>query len=432
LQHEGHERSEHDIGKRGRDHVLPATYVNLLHIVAVDSLLWIRYPTSIISRSSIRATMNVEAASPDVIVVGAGQAGLSLSYFLRQNNVSHIVLERDRPFSSWHHRWDGFYANTPNWMNSLPRGVKGIYPGKNRNGFATKQELIEFFDQYLDELNPPLQKGSNVTDVRESGDGTWEVRTDDGSYKARNVVICTGAMAAPRLPSVSADIPPGVPQMHSSEYRNPGQLHTPEVLIVGSGSSGVQICKELCRSGRFNRIHLATSNILVLPRHVCGIQIHRFLYLLGFFQVRTKSMIGRLMYSSLETRGDPIVRPHPQDLARQYDVKVYGKVQVVDAGHIRFADGQALATQHISILWCCGYNPNYSWIRNRHGPINLDRRGYPIHDRGIVKDTTGLYFVGLRYQHTVASHDIFGVGRDAEYVASHIAGRLSGVPALST
>lgn len=375
--------------------------------------------------------MKAEAATADVIVVGAGQAGLSLSYFLRQNNVSHVVLERDRPFSSWRHRWDGFHANTPNWMNSLPRSVKGVYPGKDRNEFATKQELLEFFDQYLDELNPPLQMGSNVTGVRQTGDGTWEVGTDGSSFKAGNVAICTGAMTAPRVPSVSADIPPGVPQMHSSEYRNPSQLRTPEVLIVGSGSSGVQICKELCRSGRFSRIHLATSNILVLPRHVCGIQIHRFLHLLGFFHVRTRSTIGRFMYSSLETRGDPIVRPHPQDLARQYDVKVYGRVQAADDGCIRFADGQVLPTEQISILWCSGYKPDYSWIENRQGPVNLDRRGYPIHDRGVVKDATGLYFVGLRYQYTVASHDIYGVGRDAEYVACHIAGRLAGEPALA-
>jgi putative flavoprotein involved in K+ transport len=371
--------------------------------------------------------MNPESGITDVVVVGAGQAGLSLSYYLRQYGVSHVVLERDRPFSSWHHRWDGFYANTPNWMNSLPRSAKGLFPGKDANGFATKQELLDYFDRYLEETDPPLRVRSNVTRARQTGAGIWEIATDDGSLmKARNVAICTGAMAAPRIPSLATDISAGVPQMHSSEYRNPRQLRTPEVLIVGSGSSGVQICKELCRSGRFRRIHLATSNILVLPRHVCGIQIHRFLHLLGFFQVRTKSSIGRLMYSSLETRGDPIVRPHPRDLARQYGVKVYGRVRAADSVHIRFDDGQVLPTEDVSILWCSGYKPDYGWIENRHGPLNLDRRGYPIHERGVVNDSAGLYFVGLRYQFTVASHDIFGVGRDAEYVASHITARLAG------
>ena len=383
-------------------------------------------------KDSVALSPAVLAATTDVIVVGAGQAGLSLSYFLRRNGVSHIVLERDRPFSSWHHRWDGFYANTPNWMNSLPRSVNGVFPGKDRNGFATKQELLEYFARYLDDLSPPLQAGVDVTGVRQTPDGNWEVATDGKSFKARNVVICTGAMAAPRLPSVSAAIPPGVPQLHSSEYRNPDQLRTPEVLIVGSGSSGVQICKELCRSGRFSRIHLATSNILVLPRHVCGIQIHRFLHLLGFFQVRTKSTIGRLMYSRLETRGDPIVRPHPRDLARQYGVKIYGRVEAVDDAHLRFADGQALPMGKISVLWCSGYKPDYGWIENLRGPVSLDRRGYPIHDRGVVEDSSGLYFVGLRYQYTVASHDIYGVGRDAEHVAGHIAGKLAGECAPST
>jgi putative flavoprotein involved in K+ transport len=375
--------------------------------------------------------MNPEASTADVIVVGAGQAGLSLSYFLRQKDVPHVVLERDRPFSSWHHRWDGFHANTPNWMNSLPRSVPGVYPGRDRGGFATKQELLDYFERYVDELDPPLQVGRHVTGIRQAGDGSWEVVADGKSFKARNVAVCTGAMKVPRLPAVAGDVPAGVPQMHSSEYRNPGQLRTPEVLIVGSGSSGVQICKELCRSGRFSRIHLATSNILVLPRHVCGIQIHRFLHFLGFFQVRTRSPIGRLMYSKLETRGDPIVRPHPRDLARQYGVRVYGRVEAADAGHIRFADGQLLPMEGISILWCSGYKPDFGWIEGRRGPVNLDRRGYPIHDRGVARDSTGLYFVGLRYQYTVASHDIFGVGHDAEYVAGHIAARLAGETARS-
>ena len=373
--------------------------------------------------------MNAEVA--DAIVVGAGQAGLSLSYFLRRNGVTHVVLERDRAFSSWHHRWDGFQANTPNWMNSLPCERGAVCPGTGRNGFATRQELLEYFQRYLDELNPPLLVDTNVTEVRQAAEGLWQVRTGSRTFHARNVAICSGAMAVPRIPALSADVTPSVPQMHSSEYRNPGQLRTPEVLIVGSGSSGVQICKVLCGSERFRRIHLATSNVLVLPRHVCGIQIHRFLHLLGFFHVRTRSPVGRLMYSRLEARGDPIVRPHPQDLARQYGVNVCGRVQAADGARISFADGTVLPTEDISILWCTGYRPDYSWIHNRRGPVTRDRRGYPLHDRGVAKDSAGLYFVGLRYQYTVASHDIFGVGRDAEYVAGHIARRLAAHSSLS-
>ena len=292
----------------------------------------LREPGLMAAEKLERAHADADAALRDVIVVGAGQAGLSLSHFLRRNGVSHVVLERDRPFSSWHHRWDGFHANTPNWMNSLPRDVQGLHPGRHRGDFATKQELLEYFGQYLDELKPPLRTGCQVTGVRQGGDGHWDVTTESGTLRARNVAVCTGAMCAPRIPPVAADIPAGVPQMHSSEYRNPGQLRTPEVLIVGSGSSGVQICKELCRSARFRRIHLATSNILVLPRHVCGIQIHRFLHLFGFFQVRTQSMLGRLtgrgpegrLPSSLAAvlaavqRGAHIVRVH--DVAATVDV----------------------------------------------------------------------------------------------------------------
>ena len=105
---------------------------------------------------------------------------------------------------------------------------------------------------------------------------------------------------------------------------------------------------------------------------------------------------------------------------------IYDKVQAVDHAGIRFADGRVVSTQDLSILWCTGYRPDYRWIENRHGSLDLDRRGYPLHERGVARESAGLYFVGLRYQYTVASHDIFGVGRDAEYVARHIAGRLAG------
>jgi putative flavoprotein involved in K+ transport len=160
--------------------------------------------------------------------------------------------------------------------------------------------------------------------------------------------------------------------------------------------------------------------VLVLPRHVLGIPVHRFLHWLGLFDIRAGSHIGRLLYTGLETRGDPIRRPSPRDLARTYGVRLYGKLHGVQAGLLRFVGGATLSLDSLSIIWCTGYRADYGWIQFGRREAAFDSRGYPLQVRGSVAGAPGLFFVGLRYQHTVASHDFYGVGRDAEYVAHRI------------
>jgi putative flavoprotein involved in K+ transport len=356
-----------------------------------------------------------------VIVVGAGQAGVSLSYFLSLSSTKHLLLERDIPFSSWHSRWDGFRANTPNWMNTLPGCDPAIVPGGDPGGFATRVELLNYLDTVLQAVDPPIQRGE-VHHIERTGDH-WEAETSAGRYRARNVAVCTGAMNGPRIPALAARLPASLQQLHSSAYRRPSQLTASRVLLVGSGSSGTQICRELAESGRFEAIHLATSKVLLLPRHVLGIPVHRFLHRFGLFDVRARSAIGRLMYSGLENRGDPIMRPSPRDLSRRYGVRLHGKLREVEAGRLGFVGGNSLSLDDLAIIWCTGYQADYRWIRLERREAAFDSRGYPMHDRGCVAGAPGLFFVGLRYQHTVASHDFYGVGRDARYVASRIVER---------
>ncbi|MDO9382992.1 MAG: methyltransferase domain-containing protein [Hyphomicrobiaceae bacterium] len=360
----------------------------------------------------------------DAVVVGAGQAGVCLSYFLTKKAVRHVVLERDRAFSAWHNRWDGFRANTPNWLNTLPMGQKFPVQERNPDGFATREELTAYFSSCLEQASLPLSENCDVQAIEQLLDGRWLVTTAAALYRTPNVGLCTGAMAEPRLPACASALT-DVHQLHSSRFRSPSQIKTETVLVVGSASSGMQITEILAGSGRFKAVHLATSNVLVLPERVLGIQIHRLLHMTGLLDLRTRSLLGRMMYATLETRGDPIRHPTPTDLAKRYGVILHGKLVAADAGRVDFSGNESLSTDSLTVLWCTGLQPNYDIVRLSHpGPL-LDRHQLPIHERGIAKQAPGLYFVGLRYQHTVASHDIYGVGRDAEYVANEIETRVT-------
>lgn len=361
----------------------------------------------------------------DVVIVGGGQAGISLSYYLHQLQIEHIILEKDRAFSAWHNRWEGFSANTPNWMNTLPMLAKDDYPSGIRKGFATRDELVEYFERCLQAVDPPIKTNTEVTKVQQGKDGLWCVYTENCIYQTRNVAICNGAMSTPHIPKSAKQIPDSVQQLHSCEYKNPEQITTKSILIVGSGSSGVQICRLLCQSKRFEHIHLSVSKVMVLPTHVFGIQIHKFLHFFGLFDIRNNSLLGKLMYSNLETKGDPIMRPAPKDLSALFDVHLYGKFATSDGALLQFDDGQTLDTRDLSILWCTGFRGDYSFIEPQDRNDAFDHTGYPKHNRGVIDSAHGLYFVGLRYQHTVASHDIYGVGNDAKYVAEHIQRQLT-------
>ena len=364
--------------------------------------------------------MSGTASRSDVIIIGGGQAGVSLAYYLKQRNLSHIVLERDRPFASWRGRWDGFQANTPNWMNTLPMLGQRRMPRAEADEFASRDELVRYLDECLRVVDPPLVLGADVTSVREV-EGGWEVQAGDRSYRADNVAVCTGAMNTPRVPAAARQLPTHIRTLHSSEYVSPEQITTANVLVVGSASSGMQILRLLAETGRFGGgLHLATSRVLVLPKHVAGVPIHRVVNAFGLFDVRTRSPLGKVMYSGLETRGDPIMPPTPKQLARQYGVQLYGKLTGFDASGLRFADGQTLAPDDLTVIWCTGFRSDYAYIEPLDRSAAFDTGGFPLHVRGVVEGAPGLYFVGLRYQHTSASHDIYGVGQDARYVAEHI------------
>lgn len=355
-------------------------------------------------------------------VIGGGQAGISLSYYLQNLGINHLVFERDQPFSAWRNRWNDFRTNTPAWMNTLPFLDRQTMA--DEDGFPSKEEMISYFEDCLEAVHPPLLSETEVTGIEAQPDGSWIIDTGTDIYRSLAVALCNGAMSLPHLPRAASDLRESIPQFHSSEFRTPDQISTGGVLVVGSASSGVQITRLLCASAVVERLHVASSKVLVLPHRILGVPTHRLIHRLGLFDIKTTSWLGRLMYSGLESSGDPIMRPTPTDLSRDHGIDVRGRFTGVKNGQLTFEDGSRLDTNDLTVIWCTGFRPDYRFVRVQDQRAAFHPSGHPKHLRGVSEGAQGLYFVGLRYQHTVASHDIYGVAQDAEFVAQRIQEQL--------
>ena len=234
----------------------------------------------------------------ETIIIGGGQAGLATSYYLSQMNREHLVLEQAaQAGNAWRNqRWDSFTFVTPNWMIRLP-GAE--YQGDDPDGYLPRDQIVRYFEGYVERFRLPVRYGVHVTAVERSEAG-YLVQTGQGSYRTANVVIATGFFQKPKLPSFSANIPAGVVQLHTSEYRNPGKLPPGAVLVVGSGQSGCQIAEELYLSGR--KVYLSVGGTGRVPRRYRGKDIVWWLM---------KSKMGELTVDQLPSPRDKYIE-NPQ------------------------------------------------------------------------------------------------------------------------
>lgn len=407
----------------------------------------------------------------DVIIIGAGQAGLSTSYLLNKKNIEHIVFERDQIGSSWTKRWDSFKLNSPNHTNVLP-GEKADTTEPIR--FFTGKEFVNHLHQYALKSELPVQENSTVTALTKSHlDSSFLIEVNHNgkteTWKAKQIVVASGGEVKPKLPSIRNLFPKNIYQIHSSEYRNPAQLPAGDVLIIGSATSGVQIAEDLSAANR--NVYLSTSSVARLPRRYRGRDIMDWMTDLHFFEKPTSeaedfelNMKAPLM-SGVGDQGHTISL---QSLEAK-GVKLLGYLKHVEnnklifennlADHIAFGDGfssqikdgieqlisgtqmQALPleedeadmpVQEISgrepileldiidnniktIIWATGFTSEFSWV-------NLDvfdERKKPIHHNGITS-VQGLYFMGLPWQRNLKSSLIYGTAGDAEEVTEAV------------
>jgi putative flavoprotein involved in K+ transport len=398
-----------------------------------------------------------------VVVIGGGQAGLSVSYCLKAQGIEHVILERARVGNSWRtERWDTFCLVTPNWQCQLPGHP---YRGDDPHGFMGRDEIVAYLERYVASFAPPLCEGVTVHAVVPAAHG-FVVETSLGQMRADQVVVATGGYHRPLVPDMATQLPSDIVQIHSSAYRNSAALPDGAVLVVGSGQSGCQIAEDLHLAGR--QVHLSVGTAPRCARRYRGRDVVEWLDRMGHYQLpvdqhpsgaavrdktnhyvtgrdggrdidlRQLARAGMRLYGPLRGVRGNVVDFAPE-LKRNLDHAddVYRTInRSIDAyiaqHHIAAPvepeyvppwqpDAEPTALDCVAagiraIVWCIGFATDFAWVK---APV-FDERGHPRHERG-VSSVAGLYFIGLPWLYTWGSGRFSGVGRDAQHIVERIA-----------
>ncbi|HXZ08599.1 MAG TPA: MSMEG_0569 family flavin-dependent oxidoreductase [Paraburkholderia sp.] len=408
-----------------------------------------------------------------VLVVGGGQAGLSISYFLQQAGIDHLIVEKQTVTHTWRsQRWDAFCLVTPNWQCTLPGHP---YDGADPHGFMVKDEIIQYLDAFIEKVNAPVLEHTAVEHVTRGIDGRYAVRTSRGNFTADQVVVASGGYHTPIVPRLAERLPAHIVQMQSSEYRNPQALPDGAVLVVGSGQSGAQIAEDLHLAGK--KVYLAVGEAPRCSRFYRGRDVVDWLADMRYYEMsvnehplregvrdntnhyvtgrdggrdidfRRFALEGMELYGRLDDLRDGALQFAPNleenldsadDTLNRINASIDGFIDKlgIDAPlgdryvpvwkPQRERETLDLESSGISsIVWCIGFKPDFSWL---DAPV-FNGRGSPSHNRGVTA-LPGLYFVGLPWLYTWGSGRFSGVARDAQFVVDAICA-LRSTPAAS-
>ena len=399
----------------------------------------------------------------DTLIIGAGQAGIATSRHLTELEVPHVVLERDRIAERWRsQRWDSLVANGPAWHDRFPELE---FPGIGADDFATKSQTVDYFIEYANRYNAPIEEGVAVSEVvRNSKLSGFNVETSHGILEAQRVVVATGPFQSPAIPPIAKSYD-DIFQIHSSEYKNPQQLPEGNVLVVGAGSSGVQISDELQRAGR--QVYLSVGPHDRPPRSYRGRDFVWWLGKLGKWQMKTppigkdhvtisvsgayggktvdfrkfasRGMVllgmtetydngvitfagdlkqniadGDANYLGLLAEADEYIRAHDLDFPAEEGAKILMPDPECLAKPIRQLELEEAGIR--TIVWATGYRQDFNWLK----ADVFDDQNQPVHKKGVT-NVNGVYFLGLPWLTMRGSSFIWGVWEDAKYLASYIA-----------
>jgi len=415
-----------------------------------------------------------------VVVIGAGQGGLAMSWWLAARSIDHVVLERGEVANTWRtERWDSLTLLTPNWQSRLPGHG---YEGDDPDGFRTMPETIAFLERYAKRVSPPLHTHCPVTAVRRTDDG-YEVVAGEGTWHCKAVVLATGAFNIAQVPKVSETLPPGIAQLTTVQYRNPQHLEPGGVMVVGAAASGAQIADEIHRSGR--PVTLAVGEHVRAPRMYRGRDIQWWMDATGLNDERydqVENLRRARNLSSFQIAGHADRRNIDLNALTSIGVKLVGRLAGIQNGKAQFSGSlrnlceladlklnrllntidEWAAANDVSdavdppyrpeptrveaspplgldfgragirtIVWATGFRPDYSWL---DVPV-LDHKANIRHDGGVVTEAPGLYVLGLPFLRRRKSSLMDGAGDDARdlsaHLAAHLGARSAGVDAAA-
>jgi putative flavoprotein involved in K+ transport len=355
--------------------------------------------------------MSTDMATEPTVVVGAGQAGLASAFHLSRRGVPHVVLEmNDRVGDQWRRRWDSLKLFTPAQYCRLP----GAELLAHRGTMLTKDQLADGLQDYARVNSISVRTGVRVLGACRAGD-RFHVQTSEGVIAARSVVVATGPNVRSRIPTAARDINPVTVQLHVGDYRRPSDIPEGDVLVVGAGTSGVQVALELAAT---HPVWLAGRPTAHLPDAIFRFAGGAYWALISHL-LTLKTPIGRRIAPKVRHGGAPLIGISMKDIDAA-GVRRLPRFAGATRGHVLFGERTSIPTPP-TVIWATGFLPDLGWLDGLG--LELDESGIPVTDRGAVSASPGLYFVGMPFQYSLTSGLIGGVGRDAEHVAKLIAAR---------
>lgn len=340
----------------------------------------------------------------DVVVIGAGQAGLAAGYYLKKNNYSFVVLDKGTCVGdSWRNRYDSLVLFTPRWYSSLP----GLNLKGDPNGYAGKDEIADYLEYYAEYFSIPVQMNTEIILLEQTSTG-FRVMTNQGQYTAKHIIVATGPFQKPIIPKMAEYLSNDIFQVHSSSYINPSQLNEGEVLVIGAGNSGAQIAVELAKE---REVILSVGHKMkFLPLEFFGKSIFEWFKKLGILSASIDSKLGRW----ISKQYDPIFGYELKKCIENGEVVLKPRTYKMTEDVALFEDKSSVQVKNI--IWATGFTSDYNWI-----DINkaFDDKGKPIHQRG-KSSIRGLFFLGLPWQYRRGSALIGGVAEDARYVVDAV------------
>lgn len=342
----------------------------------------------------------------DTVVIGGGQAGLAIGYYLAQHNRNFVILDAGSQVGdAWRNRWDSLRLFTPARYSSLP-GLS--FPAPD-DYFPTKDEMADYLEAYAEEFDLPVRLKTKVdTLTRVQSSNRYVLAADSQRFTANNVIVATGPLQHPNVPEFADELSPSITQLHSSAYQNPDQLPD-DVLVVGAGNSGAEISVELAATDR--EVWLSGRDVGHIPT---GLD-NRFVWWVFSTILTTGSWLGRKFEERSEGGGTPLIRLSPTDI-RQASIERVARTDGAVDGKPRLNNERVLDVG--AVIWAMGFHPDYGWIELPG--LTFDEDGYPVNDRGVVDKEPGVYFLGLPFQYSLTSGLIGGIGADARYIAEYL------------